>query len=460
MLYSQTKERSNRFALALRIATPFIFLLLLWAYTFANFKNYQIFEISMFVLLTVCYVYYTFYMIYHGFNSSFIDPVSKCFTREKISNILQKSIKNGEDKCIVMIGIKNLNDINERYGFTNVDKISYKFLVKLQDFLKSNKIKKVPIGKYIDGYFLMLVDYKESSLNHLLKTFEISLSKNGINNIEIKVIYSIISTKYDSNLNNVLSTLFYKILNNENEKFSAQEYESIIKDALNKKNFIFKFQTIKDIKSNNDMIYASQKLKFDSQSMPKIKFNQIINKIGYEIDYDKEVLNSLFNQIDFNDIKNKLFIEISPVTIRNHKFKIDLFKLVKDKNIDPKKLVFEFVEDSAYSEIIQFREILAEYTNAGFGFALTHFGGNNSSLEYFKYLDVDYIIYDMEFSKNFDNFKFRNLLENMNVAASKLNVKTIIRFVDKSSFYDEIMKTGIDYVQGFCIDKPKLSLKD
>ncbi|WP_063999039.1 EAL domain-containing protein [Campylobacter iguaniorum] len=89
MLYSQTKERSNHFAFALRIATPFIFLLLLWAYTFANFKNYQIFEISMFVLLTVCYVYYTFYMIYHGFNSSFINPVSKNFDNFKFRNLLE-----------------------------------------------------------------------------------------------------------------------------------------------------------------------------------------------------------------------------------------------------------------------------------------------------------------------------------------------------------------------------------
>ena len=98
MLYSQTKERSNRFALALRIAIPFIFVLFFWGYTFLKIDLFAKQDLVLFLALTLAYVYYTFFMIYHGFNSSFIDQNTKTFTKEKISDIIQKSIKKQENR--------------------------------------------------------------------------------------------------------------------------------------------------------------------------------------------------------------------------------------------------------------------------------------------------------------------------------------------------------------------------
>lgn len=36
-----------------------------------------------------------------------------------------------------------------------------------------------------------------------------------------------------------------------------------------------------------------------------------------------------------------------------------------------------------------------------------------------------------------------------------LNIKTVIRFVDKIDFLNDLKGSGVDFVQGFCIDKPK-----
>ncbi|PPB65581.1 diguanylate cyclase domain-containing protein, partial [Campylobacter hyointestinalis] len=256
MLYSQTKERSNRFALALRIAIPFIFVLFFWGYTFLKIDLFAKQDLVLFLALTLAYVYYTFFMIYQGFNSSFIDQNTKTFTKEKIKDIIQKSIKKQENRNIVMIGIKNLNEINQRYGFENLDQILRLFVIELEYFLKKKNLYNIPIGKYFDGYFLMLLDSKESALSHILKEFELYISKKGINNIEINTVFSMLPNSYDVNLNSTISALFYKILDDENsKKIDINDYEKMIYDTIQNRNFILKFQTIKDNKFDKDMIY-------------------------------------------------------------------------------------------------------------------------------------------------------------------------------------------------------------
>ncbi|EKR7974601.1 EAL domain-containing protein, partial [Campylobacter fetus] len=134
-----------------------------------------------------------------------------------------------------------------------------------------------------------------------------------------------IRSDYDLNLNVTLSTLFYMILDRQNElKINESKYEKMIFEALRDKNFIFKFQTIKSNKNSDDMTYVMQRLKLPNSNISKIKFSQVINRIGYEIFYDKEVLRLFFSRIS-KDIKGKIFIEISPVSLRNYFFKAELF---------------------------------------------------------------------------------------------------------------------------------------
>ena len=37
---------------------------------------------------------------------------------------------------------------------------------------------------------------------------------------------------------------------------------------------------------------------------------------------------------------------------------------------------------------------------------------------------------------------------------NQMEIETIVRFVDKKPFYDDLANSGIDFIQGFCIDKP------
>ncbi|NLY04452.1 MAG: EAL domain-containing protein, partial [Campylobacter sp.] len=142
-------------------------------------------------------------------------------------------------------------------------------------------------------------------------------------------------------------------------------------------------------------------------------------------------------------------------SLRNKEFKDEIYSLITNKFLDPKRIVFEIYEKEIYDEIPRLNEIITQFKEYGFEIAINQFFGNNASFEYFKYIDFDYVIYDLEVNKNFARGnKIRDMFDIINNSSSKFKTKTIIRFVDKAKLYNELLKTDIDYIQGFYIDKP------
>ena len=185
----------------------------------------------------------------------------------------------------------------------------------------------------------------------------------------------------------------------------------------------------------------------------KRKVQNIANKNGYEVLFDINIIKKL-SEIKFKD-NDPLMIEISSVSLRNIKFINFIKEFAQMGKIDPNRIIFEFSEKLVYDEINRFKEILTEYKNLGFRFALNKFGGNNAGFEYFKFLPIDFVIYDIEFNKNIKNDKFKTLFENLNLTAKRLGVKTIVRFVENEEFFNVVERYQTDFAQGFFIEKPK-----
>lgn len=457
MLYSQIKERENLFINALKATLPFIIVILLWLSTILKENSINLTDIILLLFLTLFYVYYVVYLINNGFNRSIIDPITHTFTQEKIRQFIQSALKSGKSKSVIMIGVKNLTDINERYGRKNGDEILSEFIKNFNKYLEKNRYMSVPIGLFENGYFILSNPKDETYLNHFLKIFERQISKNGIKNIEIKVGFAAINYDGSKNLDEILSNLYDKINNlDENDKNFNENYVEIIKLAIKNYDFLFKFQTMKNLKNSNDMVQIIQKFRVKGlENLPKIKMKNLVNKSGFEIDYDIKILEKIFKELDFNEIKNKIFIEVSAVSLRNLNFQKRVFSLITQNKINANKIVFEFTENRVYDHIIRFKEILLEYKKLGFDFAFSHFGGNNAGFEYLKHLPINFLIYDIEFSKGIFQKKNQILLTKFNQIANELGIKTIIRFIDKEEIYQEIAKTKIDFIQGFYIEKPR-----
>ena len=209
MLYSEIKERENRFIIALKIAFPLLLLIGIFFHSAQLFSLTSIDFILLIILIPI-YVYYTVYLIYHGFQTTLIDPITKTFTRAEIISKIEK-IKDRENTNIIFLHVNNLSDINERYGINNGDLVLSQFIQKLELFLRKHHFKSIVIGRYSSDSFLLYLKYPSRELRHLITIFTKSVQNVGITNIEVKVDFSLLSATYDSNTHNLIERLLMLI---------------------------------------------------------------------------------------------------------------------------------------------------------------------------------------------------------------------------------------------------------
>lgn len=456
MLYSESKERENQFIISLKIGFPFLVLTLVLFYVFQISAN-TLENLLLTVTLIPIYIYYIFYLIYRGFQSTLIESVTRTFTKDEILKRIKKAKKN---TVVVLIRIDNIADIDKRYSLKVADEILRKFCQKLDNFLRNYNFKNVPIGRYGGGNFLFIVKGREKELNHILTIFSKELKNIGIDDVEIKVDFSLVESNYDKNIENIVKKLFFDIEEHKELSFlnvKPDEYEKIVLEALKNEKFIFKYQPCLDYLGKIKILEVLTKVYSKSHGM--LSFSQIervINHMGYENIFYKKLFKVLCNEIQNLQNPEICFsVKISPVTLRNNEFIVYLNQLFYVNKIDPKNIILEFSEENFYKETKRFEEILKQYKKMGFKISIDNFGGNNSSIEYLKYLPLDLVKFDIEFTKNLEDERYLKLLKFYISMLKELKIKVMIKFIDKKSIFETIQRYNPDFIQGFIVSKPK-----
>ena len=462
MLYSESKERGNRFLIALKISFPFLVLILYISLTF-NLENSNLYSIILLTILIPVYTYYIFYLIYKGFKTSLLDKTTRTFNRKEILDLIQKEILKKNRSMIVLISIENISDINERYGANNADNLLREFSKKINNFFENYNFKNIPIGRYSGANFLLIVNHKEKELKHFLMMFSKELKNIGINDIEIKVNFSLLPSHYDKKVENIIKKLF-DLLSLEDDSgtdisnIKPNEFEKIIFDTIKNKKFLLKYQPSINSKTSKIEIFEVL-VKIYSKNyglLSRRQAQKVINYGGYEKLFDKKLFDYFLQEIENYQGDDKYFsINVSAVSLRDNDFRLYLREIFHKKNIKMENIILEINEKNAYEDIKRFNEILIQYKKAGFKIALDNFGGNNCSIEYLKNLPIDFVKFDIQYTKYYKNEKYRKTLKSLIELCESLNIKSMIKFIDKEELFNEIKEVNPTYIQGFYISKPK-----
>ena len=461
MLYSEVKERENRFITALKIVFPFFLLIFIFFSLFKIF-NQSIENFFLLIILIPIYVYYIFYLIYHGFRTTLIDSTTKAFTFKKIISIIEE-LGAKENYTIVLLHVDNIDDINERYGASNSDLLLKLFIQRLNDFLKKYYFYNTPIGRCWSGNFIFPIKCHPKELTHLLTIFSKELKNIGINDIEVKIDFSLIEADYDTNVKNIIEKLYILLEESKKSDFvfpniKPDIFEQIVDEALKNDKIFFKYQPSMEIQSGEiKIVEVLTRISTKEHGfLSKSQIERIVNYTGYEKVFDEKIFSLLLDEISPLMDKNILFsVDISPVSLRNNSFKLYLTTLFHDKKIDPSRFILEISEKNSYEDMSRFREIIGDYQKSGFKIALNNFGGNNCGFEYIKYLPIDILKFDMEFTKKIEDLKYAQILEMYMQFARNLKIKTMLKFADKEALFSKMKAFNPDYIQGFYISKPK-----
>ena len=92
----------------------------------------------------------------------------------------------------------------------------------------------------------------------------------------------------------------------------------------------------------------------------------------------------------------------------------------------------------------------------GCRFALDDFGTGFSTFAYVKSLPIDYLKIDGSLVKNIstDNVDME-MVRSINSIGHTVGAKTIAEFVENEATIDVLRKIGVDYAQGFGLQRPR-----
>jgi Amt family ammonium transporter len=131
----------------------------------------------------------------------------------------------------------------------------------------------------------------------------------------------------------------------------------------------------------------------------------------------------------------------------------DFFKQYK---VDPKLICFEITETAAISNLRSATKFIKEMKSLGCKFSLDDFGSGLSSFGYLKNLKVDYLKIDGSFIKDIDkDTTDRAMVQSINSIGHVMGLKTIAEFVESEEIITILSEIGIDYAQGYYIDRPR-----
>lgn len=456
MLFSELRERENRFKLALKIGFPFLLLISIYivAAKFYLNNNKDIFLLGF---LSFAYIYYIFYLIYRGFNSTLIDPITKTYNRTYMLKILKKWMSKN-NATVVMLRVSNINDINDRYGMLFGDKILHSFAKNLFDFLYEKGFEKAPIGRYGGGYFLILLQENETALKHLFNIFQRLEKSEESDGIELKIEVAMTSTKYDSKKENIISHLLSQFDYNEDDTLMKPDvYDKLVIKAIDDQNFLFHYQPILDLKTKRISIYDIL-VKLYVKEFGNLTLNQIIpvlNRNNLERKFNENVITSFLKATQNVELDVLVCINIDANILRSSAFLSFIQHNISENRLKPEKFILSFSEKKSYEEIKRFNEILSQYKQLGFHLLINQFGGNNAGIEYLKHLPVDYVSFDLEFTKNIKKPKIYKMLQSYIELMKKIEVTSISKFIETPYIYETMQKMGVDMLQGYMIGKPK-----
>jgi len=130
---------------------------------------------------------------------------------------------------------------------------------------------------------------------------------------------------------------------------------------------------------------------------------------------------------------------------------------LESSGIDGEKICFEITETAAISNLNLAVKFISTLKDKGCLFALDDFGSGLSSFAYLKNLPVDFLKIDGMFVKDIvDDPIDRAMVKSINEIGQIMGMKTIAEFVENNEIMDILRDIGVNYAQGYGIDKPRV----
>ncbi len=384
-------------------------------------------------------------------------------------------------KTLFLVDILYMKDINAVYGFKNGDKV-IKQLKNLLKTLIKNKISP-QIYKSLNKKVLINLEKQHSDVFAL--TFFEDLNESLLLEIKDLILHEVQSHKYNiknpnmqininitigcSKSNDKRLVIFAeKALHNAKLNYESYMYYDpnlFINESLNHnlvniikynidENLVEPyFQAIYD--NNTNIIYKYEALMrlFDKDGNMLLPHTFLKKSKKYRL-YDTlmvMMINKVFDIIEKHSLSVSINLEYNDIV--NPIINNAIISRV-EKNNSGKYLTIEILESEKINNFVIINEFIDKIKEYDVKIAIDDFGTGFSNYDYILKLNVDYIKIDGSLIEKIDEEIYINLIKSIVGFCKKQDIKLIAEFVSDLKKFRYVKSLGIDYSQGYYIQKP------
>lgn len=152
-------------------------------------------------------------------------------------------------------------------------------------------------------------------------------------------------------------------------------------------------------------------------------------------------------------------INLASGSFANPDFGAALIEHISESGIPPSKLCFELTETATIANLSAASDFMHQLHAIGCRFILDDFGAGLSSFAYLKNIPVDFLKIDGRLVRDImdDQIDF-TMVKAINEVGQSLGKQTIAEFVETPLLLEAVREIGVDYAQGFAVEKPEIIL--
>ena len=406
------------------------------------------------------------------------------YNRDYLVSLLEKDIrlKKNVNKALVGINLSTVQLITLNYGFQYTQNLIKMIADALNRHCTDNRLLFYPRE---NSFIFYLFDYKDKNelvnfsnviaetLGALLATERIG---GGIGILEIE------RNQDDADIELLLNRLLiaseksislygrdFEICFYDEELEASVNRERDIVEALNaiaedintNDELFLQYQPIMELRTGSNVGFEAlarmrtEKLGLVSPSefIPIAEKTKLIIPVGEKIMVKAFGFLNKLKVLGYDEIG--ISINISVIQLLNPDFVSRVLELMKEMQVNPKKIDIEITESIIASDCENINRVIKKLRKAGFQIAIDDFGIGYSSLYREKELEVDCMKIDKYFIDGLINADMNKAITcDIISMAHKLGHCTIAEGVEHDIQLQYLEKHGCDKIQGYLISKP------
>jgi EAL domain-containing protein (putative c-di-GMP-specific phosphodiesterase class I) len=189
-----------------------------------------------------------------------------------------------------------------------------------------------------------------------------------------------------------------------------------------------------------------------------VDFIHYAEELGLAGRIDRLVLKKVVQKhIDLNHQGKdyKLTINLSGRLFNDVTIFDDISWLIKDRDVDPGKIIFEIAETAIVSNFAAADRLIAQINELGCLIAFDNFGVGFSSVYYLNRFPIAYVKIDGSFIRKIDKSDDDKVfVKALSGVAQAYGKKTVAESVESEAALEILKEIGIDFVQGYYIGDP------